>query len=170
MDLKDTFRFVAPSVREAAQKTAAQLDHLGIRHALAGGLAVGAHGYIRATTDVDFLVGEEAFDHQGLLVAFKAGVPIEVGGIRIDYLSPVALGSQLEEDLNHPQTSEGLAVVSIESLIYMKLVAKRRKDLLDVVELIKAGANEASVRNYLNQYAADLIPLFEELVNEALAE
>ena len=156
--------------QRAEAKAAAQLDHLGIRHALAGGLAVGAHGYIRATTDVDFLVGEEAFDHQGLLVAFKAGVPIEVGGIRIDYLSPVALGSQLEEDLNHPQTSEGLAVVSIESLIYMKLVAKRRKDLLDVVELIKAGADAASVRSYLNQYAADLISLFDELVNEALTE
>ena len=63
MDIKDTFSFVAPKVREAALKTAAQLKHLGIRHALAGGLAVGAHGYVRATTDVDFLVGEEAFDH-----------------------------------------------------------------------------------------------------------
>lgn len=170
MDIKDTFRFVSPSVREAALKTAAQLDHLGIRHALAGGLAVGAHGYIRATTDVDFLVGEEAFDHQGLLVAFKAGVPIEVGGIRIDYLSPTALGPQLEKDLDHPQTSEGLAIVSIEALIYMKLVAKRRKDLVDVVELIKAGANLTALRDYLKQYAADLLSLFEELANEALAD
>ncbi len=93
MDLKDMVRFIAPDVRDAALKTAAQLNHLGIRYALAGGLAVGAHGYIRATTDVDFLVGEEAFEHQGLLVAFKAGVPIEVGGIRINYLSPTALGA-----------------------------------------------------------------------------
>src|SRR5215475_10621171 len=73
MNIGDTFRFVAPRVRDAAVKTAAQLDHLGIRYALAGGLAVGAHGYIRATTYLDFLVGEESFDHQGLLVAFKAG-------------------------------------------------------------------------------------------------
>src|SRR5215813_8276411 len=86
MDIKEVFRFLAPRVREAAVKTADQLNHLGIRYALAGGLAVGAHGYIRATTDVDFLVGDEAFEHQGLLVAFKAGVPIEVDGIRIDYL------------------------------------------------------------------------------------
>jgi hypothetical protein len=170
MDLKDTFRFVAPGVREAAVKTAAQLDHLGIRYALAGGLAVGAHGYIRATTDVDFLVGEEAFDHQGSLVAFKAGVPIEVDGIRIDYISPASLGSQLEEVLDHPTMSEGLAVVPIEPLIYMKLVAKRRRDLLDVVELVKAGADLTRVREYLKQYAGDLLPLFEELVNEALAE
>ena len=170
MDIKDTFSFVAPKVREAALKTAAQLKHLGIRHALAGGLAVGAHGYVRATTDVDFLVGEEAFDHQGLLVAFKAGVPIEVDGIRIDYLSPVSLGPQLEEALNHPQLSEGLAIVPIEALIYMKLVAQRRKDLLDVVELLKAGADVKRVRAYLQEYAGDLLPSFEALVTEALAD
>ncbi|MBO0858728.1 MAG: nucleotidyl transferase AbiEii/AbiGii toxin family protein [Chloracidobacterium sp.] len=171
MDLKDTFRFVAPRVRDAAVKTAAQLDHLGIRYALAGGLAVGAHGYIRATTDVDFLVGgEEAFDHQGPLVAFKAGVPIEVDGIRIYYLSPTSLGPQMEEVLDHPPISEGLAVVPIEALIYMKLVAKRRKDLVDVVELVKAGADLTLVRNFLRQYACDMVRMFEELVNEALAE
>ncbi|MBI1762106.1 MAG: hypothetical protein HYR56_11805 [Acidobacteria bacterium] len=169
MDLKDMFRFIAPNVRDAALNTAARLNHLGIRYALAGGLAVGAHGYIRATTDVDFLVGEEAFEHQGVLVAFKAGVPIEVAGIRIDYLSPTALGAQLEDVLNHPQHSEGLAVVPIEALIYMKLVARRRKDLVDVVELVKAGADVTRVRDYLRQYAVDLVPLYEELVNESLA-
>jgi len=170
MDLKEVFQFVAPRVREAAVKTADQLNHLGIRYALAGGLAVGAHGYIRATTDVNFLVGEEAFEHQGSLVAFKAGVPIEVDGIRIDYLSPVALGSQLEEVLDHPPMNEGLAIVPIEVLIYMKLVAKRRKDMVDVIELVKVGADVNRVRDYLQQYASDLVPSFEELINEALTE
>jgi hypothetical protein len=131
--LEEVFRFVAPDLREAVFQTAAQLDHLGIRHALAGGLAVGAHGYIRATVDVDFLVGEEAFEHHVQLVTFKSGVPIEV-------------------------------------LIYMKLAAGRRKDMVDVIELIKAGADVKAMQNYLTQYAGDLLPLFAELVNEALAE
>ena len=170
MNLKDVFRFVAPIVREAAVKTAAQLEHLGIRYALAGGLAVGAHGYIRTTVDVDFLVGEEAFEHHGLIVTFKAGVPIEVNDIRIDYLSAISLGSQMEDVLNHPLKSEGLAVVPIEALIYMKLVARRRQDQVDIIELIKAGANLKRMRPYLEQYASDLIPFFEELVDEALAE
>ena len=170
MDLKDVFRFVSPQVRNAAVNTAAQLERIGVRYALAGGLAVGAHGYLRATADVDFLVGEEAFDHHGPLVTFKTGVPIEVEGIRIDYLSPVSLGTQVEETLNHPPTSEGLAIVPIEVLIYMKLVAKRRRDLVDIIELIKAGADLKPVRDYLKQYAGDLVPLFEELVNEALGE
>jgi hypothetical protein len=167
MDLKDVFRFVAPRIRDAAVKTAAQLERLGIRYALTGGLAVGAHGYIRATIDVDFLVGEEAFEHHGPIVTFKAGVPIEVDGIRIDYVSQVTLGPQLEEVLDAPPTSEGVAVVPIEVLIYMKLVAKRRKDQVDVIELVKAGADVKRVRHYLEAYAADLIPLFDELVNEA---
>ncbi|MFQ5616308.1 MAG: hypothetical protein ACE5GO_07595 [Anaerolineales bacterium] len=170
MDLKDIFHFVAPKVRNAALKTAAQLNHLGVRYALAGGLAVGAHGYIRATTDVDFLVGEEAFEHHGPIVTFKAGVPIEVDGIRIDYLSPVSLGPQLEEVLDHPLTSEGLAVVPLEVLIYMKLVARRRRDQMDIIELIKAGADLKRVRDYLKQYAGVLVTLFEELVEEALSE
>ncbi len=168
MDLNTAFQYVSPKVKEAAIKTAVQLDSLNIRYALAGGLAVGAHGYVRATMDVDFLVGEEAFDHHGTIVTFKAGVPIEVSGIRIDYLSPVALGAQLEDVLNAPPTTDGLAVVPIEALIYMKLVARRRKDQLDVVELVKAGANVKHVQNYLQEYAPDLIPLFEELAEEAL--
>ncbi len=169
MNIKEVFRFVAPKVRDAAIKTAMQLEHLGIRYALAGGLAVGAYGYIRATMDVDFLVGEEAFEHHGSLVTFKPGVPIEVDGVRIDYLSPVSLGPQLEETLTHPLVSEGIAVVPVEVLIYMKLAAKRRKDLVDVVELLRAGADAKKVRHYLEQYAADLLPLFDELVDESLA-
>ena len=170
MDLKEAFRFVPPQVRNAAIKTADQLNKLGIRHALAGGLAVGAHGYVRATTDVDFLVGEEAFEHLGSIIAFKSGVPIEVDGVRIDYLSPVSLGPQLEEVLDHPPSDEGIAIVPIEVLIYMKLSARRRRDMVDVVELVKAGADVIRVRKYLAQYAGDLLPSFDELVNEALGE
>jgi hypothetical protein len=80
------------------------------------------------------------------------------------------LGSQLEEVLNHPRKSEGVAVTPLEALIYMKLVARRRQDQVDVIELIKAGADIKRARSYLEQYAADLIPFFEELVNEALNE
>ncbi len=61
------FEFVSPRVRDAALKAAAQLTHLGVRHALVDGLAVGAHGYVRATKDVHFLVGDEAFEHHGSL-------------------------------------------------------------------------------------------------------
>jgi hypothetical protein len=167
MNLKDVFQLVSPAVRDAAVRTAEQLKRLGIRHALAGGLAVGAHGYVRTTSDVDFLVGEEAFEHHGAIVAFRPGVPIEVEGIRIDYLSPVALGSQVEDALNHPLTSEGLAVVPANTLVFMKLKARRRRDLVDVVELVRAGMDVKPVREYLAQHAPELVKLFDELCDEA---
>jgi len=141
MDIKTILDFVAPSVRDAVLETAKQLERLSIRHAIAGGLAVGAYGYIRTTTAVDFLVGDEAFEHHGLLVTFKTGVPIQVGGIRIDYLSIASLGSHLEDVLAQPPRSQGLAVVPIEVLVYMKLVARRRKDQVDIIELMRAGAD-----------------------------
>lgn len=170
MDLSDIFRFVAPEIRDAATQTAAQLDRLGVRNALAGGLAVGAHGYVRATSDVDFLVGDEAFEHHGSLVTFKSGVPIEVSGIRIDYLSPVALGTHMESALRDAQRSQNLAVVPIEALIYMKLVAKRRKDLLDVVELLRRSAEQKRIHEYLRCHSPDLLPEFEILVTEAFGD
>jgi hypothetical protein len=95
--LTDVFSFVASSVRNAVLTTAAELKRLGVRHALAGGLAVGAHGYIRAASDVNFLVGDEAFDHHGVFMTFKPGVPIAVEGVCIGYLSPVAFGALLED-------------------------------------------------------------------------
>ena len=56
---------VAPRILDALRVASEQLTKIGVRHALVGGLAVGAHGYPRATKNVDFLVGEEAFLHHG---------------------------------------------------------------------------------------------------------
>ena len=54
---------------------------------LVGGLAVGAHGWPRATKDVDFLVDESAFEHRpGGLVLLK--VPFQANGVPIDSLAP----------------------------------------------------------------------------------
>jgi hypothetical protein len=165
-DLQEMLDFVPPKVREAALLAGEALQRLGVRYAIAGGFAVGAYGYIRATTDVDFLVGEEAFEHHGALVTFKPGIPIQVGGILVDYLSAQALGAHLEETINHPVQAGPLPVVSIEALIYMKLLAKRRKDLLDVTELLKAGADVKNIRQYLSTHASEQLPLFESLLQE----
>ena len=170
MDIKIMLDFVAPSVRNAVLEAAKQLERLGIRYAIAGGLAVGTYGYIRNTTDVRFLVGDEAFEHHGSLVTFKTGVPIQVGGIRIDYLSTTSLGSHLEDVLDQPPRNEGFAVVPLEALVYMKLVARRRKDQVDVIELIKLGANVQAIQLYLEQHGSDLLPFFNLLLQEAEQE
>ena len=167
MDLDEVLNFVSPRVREAVLQASAQLKSLNVRFALVGGLAVGAHGYVRATEDVHFLVGDEAFEKHGMLVTFKPGMPIKVGGVRIDYLSPASLGEHLVSALEHKKEASGIEVVSLEHLIYMKLIAKRRKDLLDVVELLKRTSKSRMIRNYLEKHAADLVPLFDELLQES---
>src|SRR5262245_16763823 len=85
----------------AAMRTASQtLTSLRIRHALAGGLAVGAHGYPRATQDVDLLVGDEAFErHPGSMVTLKPGVPIQVDGIAIDLIPTTADEAFVQQSL-----------------------------------------------------------------------
>lgn len=163
-DLRLVEGVVAQRILDAAHTASKALKKAGIRHVLIGGLAVGAHGYVRATKDVDFLVGEEGFEHHGGgIITFKPGVPIEVNGVVVDYLEAAD-----EEDIEPELVSEGIPIVSIEVLIELKLIAHRRQDKLDVVELLHTGSvDEAEVRAYLEEAAPELVDRFDALAQEA---
>jgi hypothetical protein len=153
-------------MRSAARALAA----LGVRHALAGGLAVGAYGYPRATQDVDLLVGDEAFERRpGGLVTLKPGVPIEVDGVAVDLLSAGA-GEEFLERALPSRPSEVPAVVPAEALVYLKLKSPRLRDRADVVELLKAGLAAPGVRRYLERFAPALLARFDDCVAQARAE
>ncbi len=80
---------VAPKVLEALKLASEALTLANVRHVVAGGLAVGANGYPRATRDVDFLVGAEAFHHHANgLVTMRPEIPFQVNGVAVDLLSP----------------------------------------------------------------------------------
>jgi hypothetical protein len=146
------------------------LTSLGVRHAVAGGLAVGAHGYPRATHDVDLLVGNEAFErHTGGLVTLKPGVPIEIEGVSVDLLSTNDDEGFVERSLQHARSGE-IPVVAAETLIYLKLKSPRLKDRADVVELLKAGLPVDGVRRYIERHAPNLAARFEECLARARAE
>src|SRR6478609_6891671 len=86
-DLSPLRGVVAPEILSAALTASRKLREAGIPHALAGGLAVGAHGYPRTTDDVDFLVGDEAFEeHAGGFVTLKLPL-VSVHGVRVDFVS-----------------------------------------------------------------------------------
>lgn len=157
---------VAANVLDAARMASAQLTKLGIEHALAGGLAVGAHGYPRATRDVDFLVTESAFEHhEGGLVTMKYGMPIQIGGVLVDFLSAQAMKVPMAGT-----TTTGIPLVPLNTLIHLKLLSPRHKDSTDVVELVKAGADVKAVRSYLQAQAQDLLPRFDAMVIAAREE
>jgi hypothetical protein len=158
---------VASKVIDAMKAASHALTALGIRHVVVGGLAVGANGHPRATKDVDFLVGDEAFEHHpGGLVTMKGGVPIQVNGVAIDLLSVQAGEEHLATALEAPMGS----MIEAPQLVYLKLKSPRQKDRVDVIELIKAGVEIAACRTYLVRHASALLSLFEDAVVQAAAE
>jgi hypothetical protein len=152
---------VSAQILQALYDAAAQFDALGVPHVAIGGIAVGAYGAPRATKDVDFLVGDEAFVHHGPIVSFRPGLPIASNGVAVD---PVSIGSDegfLLEAFERPAVSHGVPVIGLPALIYMKLDAGRHHDLGDVERLLETGIDERPVRQYLNEHAPKLLPLFE---------
>lgn len=161
---------VAPKVLDAMRKASDELARLGVRHVLVGGLAVGAHGYPRATKDVDFLVGDEAFEHhEGGIVTMKPGIPIQISGVLVDLLSAQP-GEGAMEAVPIARTGADVPVAPIEALIYLKLKSPRMKDAADVIELLKAGIDRARCRAWLAANAPALQAHFEELITRAQQE
>lgn len=161
---------VHPTVVNAMRVASAQLRAAGIRHALAGALALGAHGYPRATKDVDFLVGDEAFrHHDGGIVTIAPGVPIAVGDVAVDPLS-IAAGEKHLDDAISRAVGDDVPVLPLAPLIYLKLKSPRRRDAADVIELLKQGVDPAPVLAYLDRHASDMKQKFLDLVATAASE
>ncbi len=157
---------VAPKVLEALKLASEALALANVRHVVVGGLAVGANGHPRATKDVHFLIGDEAFEHHGKLVSLRAGLPFQVDGVAVDFLSPDADEPFLEAALGAPPGS----VIDVAPLVYMKLKASRMQDRADVVALIKLSLDVEATRSYLQAHAPAFVTRFDDLVEVATAE
>lgn len=166
-DAKLLIDVVAPKVLDAWSAASNALVRAGVRHVVIGGLAVGANGYPRATKDVDFLVGDDAFNHHaGGLVTMNPALPIEVNGVAIDYLSPRPGEEHLAAALAAPPGS----FIDVARLVYMKLRASRLQDRADIGGLVKTGLDVDMCRAYLAANAPALVERFNDLVTEAAAE
>lgn len=138
--LEEIFDFLNPRMVAAIRAAHEAYARLGIRHALIGGMAVGVHGHPRATKDIDFLVGSEAFESTGSIVSFRPGVPLAAEGVPVDsILAPKEHATILDEGLAAAPSTDGVPVLAAEYLVYMKLVAGRRQDLADIGALVRAN-------------------------------
>lgn len=123
---------------------------LGENGLLVGGMAVGAHGYVRATDDVDFVarmpltdvrkrlqaLGIKATVHRGNLVEGDFDcLKGTVDGVRFDVMPPL-VALEWDRAIEVPMT-EGrrLRVVDLDGLIRLKLRAQGPRDLMDVAAL-----------------------------------
>jgi hypothetical protein len=173
-DLRLTRGVVAPEIIKAAGLASQKLHAANIPHALAGGLAVGAHGYPRTTDDVDFLVGDEAFEkHEGGFVTLKVPL-IAIGNVRVDFVSideSKGEGRQLRPAVEEPPQSGGVPIVPLPALVYMKLKAGRQKDTADLVELLKRGRVDLEeMDRYLEEYAPEQIRRWQRVKEIAARE
>jgi len=156
---------VAPRVLLDAIRVGDRLTELGVPHALIGGLAVGLNGHPRATRDVDYMVGDEAFEATEPLLVYREELKDLVTMGVVDLLAVPPRYPVLAEQLRVPEPGE-IPVVAVEALVLLKLDANRPQDRADVTRLVRAGADPLSIREYLKDNAPDLVSGFLELLEE----
>ena len=152
---------VAADILARMKRVSRRLYELGIPHALIGGLAVGVHGHPRATKDVDFLVGEEAFEG-GIVLSFREELHELVELAVTDLLGVPPRRPVLNDEL---RLLDGVPVVSLDALIMMKLDANRPQDVADVTTLLRLHpGRHRSLLEYMQANASDLLPRLLELL------
>jgi len=148
-------------VHRALRKITRKLDELQIPYAVAGGLALFMHGYRRTTDDVDLLVTRanlrkihDHLDGLGYVPPFKDSKHLRdvEDGVRIEFLITGDFpGDGKPKEVAFPDPidaateADGIRFLNLIPLIELKLASgmsasHRRRDLVDVQELIKALA------------------------------
>ena len=156
---------VAANVIEDAIEIGELLSRLRVPHALIGGLAVGLNGFPRATKDVDYLVGLEAFEKTAPVLVYRSELKDRIEMAVVDLLAVPDAFPCLADQLAVVEVGE-VHVIAPEALILMKLSANRPQDRADVARLLDAVIDERGVASYLAENAPDLLNRFTELVDE----
>lgn len=166
-ELKRALRPV-PRYERAVREVSRMLSEAGVRHALAG--ALGANAYRnrpRTTEDIDFLVGDEAFQHHaGGVVTMRVPV-VEVDGVDVDQIPLSDEWRALEGGLTRAILSEGVPIAPVETIVLMKLLAGRTQDLADIEAIIASGADREWLRRAVEAGAPDCLPMLERLFGNA---
>jgi hypothetical protein len=161
-----------PSLYLASTAVSELLRKAGVRHTLVGGAAVSCNGYGRTTSNVDWGVGACAFHQRDKALFLRGDLPVKYLGIPIHYVAPSNAfeTAMLERYIVVPAPGE-VPVLPLAPLVVMKLIARRHKDLSDVVELLKRRINEIeSLRAFVVENLPAQQKMFDELVACAEAE
>ncbi len=150
----------AGPVPDTLRHAVAVFEKEGIDYVVIGAFALGAHHYRRATEDVDICLRPEDLELfrknlVGTVYQKVEGRPRRFYDPQTEVTLDLLVSGQLAGDraknnvIRFPDPSEandvdGLATVSLERLIELKLVTWRVKDMADVIELIRRnGLDEA---------------------------
>jgi hypothetical protein len=166
-DLAHALRLV-PSYERAVREVSKMFSQAGIRHALVG--ALGANAYRdrpRTTADIDFLVGDEAFEkHPGGFVTMRVPV-VEFDGIDVDQVPLTESLRVIQDGLERAHHSDGVPIAPVDTIVVMKLLAGRSQDLADIEDIIVSGADrdllKDAVRKAAPEHEARLERLFRNV-------
>jgi hypothetical protein len=162
----------AGRINDAARALAATLEEAGIPYAIAGALALNAHGYERFTNDVDLIVTREGLAKLKELVLGRGyvekfpgskGMRDTVRNVGIDVLITGEYpGDGLPKPVAFPDPSVAERgalgrIVPLATLLELKLASgmtapHRLRDLADVIELVRARSLPASTADALSPY------------------
>ena len=163
-------------VHQTLHDIARRLDGLRIPYAVAGGMALVAHGYMRTTEDIDLLVTPDGLetihrelDGRGYLPPFEGSKNLRDTrtGVRIEFiLTGQYPGDGKPKPVAFPDPAtvaleiDGVRYVNLTTLIELKLASGmtnpgRLRDLADVQELIR-------VRKLPVKFAGRLSPFVRE--------
>jgi hypothetical protein len=168
-------------VHQTLRKIADKLDELHIPYAVVGGMALGAHHFVRATVDVDILVTAEGLKRihdelggRGYVAPFSGSRNLRdvETGVRIEFVVQGQFpgdGKPKPVAFPDPDTSAELInnvrYLKLPALIDIKLASGmtnsgRLRDLADVQELIRVLKLPAEFAQHLNPFVR---AKFEEL-------
>ncbi len=153
-----------PRFERAVREVSRMFGEAGIRHALVGALAANAYrDRPRTTEDIDFLVGDEAFEsHPGGFVTLRVPV-IEFDGIDVDQVPLTESLRVVEWALDRAHVSEGVAIAPLDAIVVMKLLAGRTQDLADVEAIVAAGEDRAFLTAVVEKAAPDRVESLQRL-------
>lgn len=184
----DEFFARSDPVHQSLFAIAKRLDSLPIPYAVAGAMALVAHGHVRATNDIDILLSPEGRDALQHHLAVFGCMPLSPNsrnlrdtstGVRIKFLitgkfpgdgkpKPIAF----PDPASASTTIEGVRYLTLPRLIELKLASgltnpNRLKDLADVQELIRTLRPPRSLADSLHDFVRPkFLELWDGLQNE----
>jgi hypothetical protein len=164
-------------VQKSLRRIARRLDELEVPYAVAGGMALFAHGFERFTQDVDILVTREGLkaihghlEGLGYVAPFTGSKNLRDTeyGVRIEFLIAGEFpgdGKPKAVAFPEPDTAgvmiKGIRFLSLPKLVELKLASgmtgglHRLKDFADAIALIETLGLSAEFAENLNPYVRD---------------
>jgi hypothetical protein len=179
-------------VYDSLRRVTRRLNELEIPYAVAGGMALVAHGYDRTTADVDILVNRDGLhrihaelEGLGYVAPFAGSKNLRdtETGVRIEFLITGDYpGDGKPKPVPFPDPAavsveiDGIRCLNLPTLVELKLASGmtnpgRLKDLADVQELIRAVAIPRDFARQLNSYVRQkFLELFDAVADSGQAE